>query len=147
MKQTLSQKALRIISILQFISGLVFIFLFGLLFYSLKYEETLLVFKNNSFEAILAVVKLFVNGALLFISWYILKAVSKDASKHNIALTVTLVVIAYEVFNFITSLGIGVPEHLLAMVLSVLLNLVCTYLISNVRNSYQKYLNENKTIQ
>lgn len=147
MKQTLSQKALRIISILQFISGLVFIFLFGLLFYSLKDEETLLVFKNNSFEAILTVVKLFVNGALLFISWYILKAVSKDASKHNIALTVTLVVIAYEVFNFITSLGIGVPEHLLAMVLSVLLNLVCTYLISNVRNSYQKYLNENKTIQ
>lgn len=146
MKQTLSQKALRIISILQFISGLVFIFLFGLLFYSLKDEETLLVFKNNSFEAILTVVKLFVNGALLFISWYILKAVSKDASKHNIALTVTLVVIAYEVFNFITSLGIGVPEHLLAMVLSVLLNLVCTYLISNVRNSYQKYLNENKTI-
>lgn len=147
MEQTLSQKALRIISILQFISGLVFIFLFGLLFYSLKDEETLLVFKNNSFEAILTVVKLFVNGALLFISWYILKAVSKDASKHNIALTVTLVVIAYEVFNFITSLGIGVPEHLLAMVLSVLLNLVCTYLISNVRNSYQKYLNENKTIQ
>lgn len=147
MEQTLSQKALRIISILQFISGLVFIFLFGLLFYSLKDEETLLVFKNNSFEAILSIVKLFVNGALLFISWYILKAVSKDASKHNIALTVTLVVIAYEVFNFITSLGIGVPEHLLAMVLSVLLNLVCTYLISNVRNSYQKYLNENKTIQ
>ena len=73
------------------------------------------------------------------------KIIDELIGKHNIALIVTLVVIAYEVFNFITSLGVGVPRNLVTMIVSVLINMVALYFISNVKKSYEEYLRNNKS--
>ena len=143
MKKTFSQKALRFISILQFLSGLTFLLLIVLLALGVNNEDINALVKQKETEVIIDLIKLFVNTVLLFISWHILKQVSKDASKHNKALTITMIVIAFEVFNFITSLGTGVPRNLAAMVTSVFINLVAVYFISKTREAYHDYLYNN----
>ena len=144
MKRTFSQIALRIISIIQFLSGLVFTLLIVLMFVVVDGNDFATLYKQNGFELIFDLIKLVMNIVLLYISWYILKKVSKDASKHNDALTITMAVIAYEIFNFITALGKGVPRNLVAMIVSVVINLIALIFIANVKKSYEEYLKNNK---
>ena len=144
MKRTFSQIALRIISIMQFLSGLVFILLIGLLFVVVDGNDFATLYKQDRYNLIFDIVKLVLNIILLFISCYILRKVSKDASKHNDALTITMAVIAYEIFNFITALGKGVPRNLVAMIVSVVINLIALIFISNVKKSYEEYMKNNR---
>ena len=144
MKRTFSQIALRIISIMQFLSGLVFILLIGLLFVVVDGNDFATLYKQDRYNLIFDIVKLVLNIILLFISWYILRKVSKDASRHNDALTITMAVIAYEIFNFITALGKGVPRNLVAMIVSVVINLIALIFISNVKKSYEEYMKNNR---
>ena len=143
MKHTPSQTVLRIISILQFLNGLVFILLLGLVIIGMVKAG---VSKQLTIDGdiIFDMVKLLINAVLLFIGWYIFKEVSKDASKHNSALTITLVIIAFEIFNFITSLGVGVPRNLAAMIVSIVINMVSLFFIAKVKQSYTEYRLNNR---
>ena len=133
-----SQKLLKIFSIIQFLSALVFVLLIVLLIVIPKNEAVYASIKKNQTELILSVIKLVINIILLFVSSYILNKASKDASQHNSALVITLVVIAFEIFNFITSLGVGVPRNLVSMVVSVIVNLIIMLVIENVKLEYER---------
>ena len=134
-KQTGSQRLLRIFSVLQFISAIVFILLMALILYGMSKTEISTQVDDKA-GLMFVIVKLVINTILLFISWYILKKTSVDASKHNDALIITLVLIAFEIMNFITSLDRGVPSNLVAMVTSVLINMVILFLVNNVKKEY-----------
>ena len=138
-KQTGSQRLLRIFSVLQFISAVVFIILMAFIFYGMSKVDISAKVEDKT-GMIFDIVKLIINTILLFISWHILKKTSVDASKHNDALIITLVLIAFEIMNFITSLDRGVPSNLVAMVTSVLINMVVLFLVNNVK---KEYLNQN----
>ena len=133
-----SQKLLKFFSIIQFLSALVFVLLIVLLIVIPKNEAVYASIKKNQTELILSVIKLVINIILLFASSYILNKTSKDASQHNSALIITLVVIAFEIFNFITSLGIGVPRNLVSMVVSIVVNLIIMLVIENVKLEYER---------
>ena len=134
-KQTGSQRLLRIFSVLQFISAIVFILLMALILFGMSKTEISSQVDDKA-GLMFVIVKLVINTILLFISWYILKKTSVDASKHNDALIITLVLIAFEIMNFITSLDRGVPSNLVAMVTSVLINMVILFLVNNVKKEY-----------
>ena len=134
-KQTGSQRLLRIFSVLQFISAIVFILLMALILFGMSKTE-ISSQVDDKVGLMFVIVKLVINTILLFISWYILKKTSVDASKHNDALIITLVLIAFEIMNFITSLDRGVPSNLVAMVTSVLINMVILFLVNNVKKEY-----------
>ncbi len=138
MEQSRSQKLLKICSVIQFLTAFLFLLSAVFLFFVMKDESFYEQFKNDMKELTISTVKLFINAVILFVSSYILSRVSKDASRHNSALRITLIVIAYEIFNFITSLGVGVPGNLAAMVFSVIINMSVLYLISKVRKEYQE---------
>ncbi|MBQ9424866.1 MAG: hypothetical protein IJU42_02875 [Erysipelotrichaceae bacterium] len=61
-------------------------------------------------QIIFGSVMMLVNTILLFVQLHSLKVLSKNASRHNTALTVALVVIAYEIVNFITNPGKVLPR-------------------------------------
>lgn len=134
-KQTGSQRLLRIFSVLQFISAIVFILLMAFVFYGMSKVDISTKVEDKT-GMIIDIVKLIINTILLLISWYILKKTSVDASKHNDALIITLVLIAFEIMNFITSLDRGVPSNLVAMVTSVLINMVVLFVVNNVKKEY-----------
>ena len=143
MKHTPSQTILRIIGILQHISGLVFMLFFGLIIYGLLKQDVNAQITVNG-EVVFDLIKLLINAVLLFVGGHIFKKVSKDASKHNSALTITLVIIAFEIFNFITSLGIGIPTNLVGMIVSVVINMVALFFISKTREAYIQYLHNKR---
>lgn len=144
MKRTFSQIALRIISIMQFLSALVFALLIALLFIAVDESYLTEYSTQDRYILVFEVIKLAINTILLFISWFILRKTSKDASKHNEALNITMVIIAFEVFNFISSLGRGVPRNLVTMLISIVINLITLIFIANVKKSYEEYLKSNK---
>ena len=144
MKHTASQTVLRIMSILQFLSGIVFALLLVVFFIGMNDKDIASSITASKAELFFDITKLFINTVLLFISWKIYKKVAKDASRHNDALTITMAVIAFEIFNFITSLGKGVPRNLVAMIVSVVINLIALIFISNVKKSYEEYMKNNR---
>ena len=139
-----SQKLLKFFSIIQLLSALAFALLLILLLVAAKDDAVYEVIKKNQTEMFLSVAKLLINMALLFVSYYILNRTSKDPSQHNSALLITLVVIAFEIFNFITSLGVGVPRNLVSMVVSVIVNIIIMLIIENVKLEYERMEREKR---
>ena len=139
-----SQKLLKFFSIIQLLSALAFALLLILLLVAAKDDAVYEVIKKNQTEMFLSVAKLLINMALLFVSYYILNRTSKDPSQHNSALLITLVVIAFEIFNFITSLGVGVPRNLVSMVVSVIVNIIIMLIIENVKLEYERLEREKR---
>ena len=142
MKRSKSQKALKLFSIIQFLNGLVFILLFAMLLLSLQNETIYEQVSNNKTDVIIGTVELLFNALLLFVGSYILNRTSKDASLHNSALRITLIVIAYEIFNFITSLGIGEPRNFATMVFTVVMNLIIVHFVLKVEEEYKQSIKE-----
>ncbi|MBQ1567385.1 MAG: hypothetical protein IIZ80_05805 [Erysipelotrichaceae bacterium] len=139
-----SQKLLKFFSIIQLLSALAFALLLILLLVAAKDDAVYETIKKNQTEMFLSVAKLLINMALLFVSYYILNRTSKDPSQHNSALLITLVVIAFEIFNFITSLGVGVPRNLVSMVVSVIVNIIIMLIIENVKLEYERLEREKR---
>ena len=139
-----SQKLLKFFSIIQLLSALAFALLLILLLVAAKDDAVYETIKKNQTEMFLSVAKLLINMALLFVSYYILNRTSKDPSQHNSALLITLVVIAFEIFNFITSLGVGVPRNLVSMVVSVIVNIIIMLIIENVKLEYERMEREKR---
>ena len=139
-----SQKLLKFFSIIQLLSALAFALLLVLLLVAAKDDAVYEAIKKNQTEMFLSVAKLLINMALLFVSYYILNRTSKDPSQHNSALLITLVVIAFEIFNFITSLGVGVPRNLVSMVVSVIVNIIIMLIIENVKLEYERLEREKR---
>lgn len=139
-----SQKLLKFFSIIQLLSALAFALLLILLLVAAKDDAVYETIKKNQTEMFLSVAKLLINMALLFVSYYILNKTSKDPSQHNSALLITLVVIAFEIFNFITSLGVGVPRNLVSMVVSVIVNIIIMLIIENVKLEYERLEREKR---
>ncbi len=142
MKPSKSQKLLKVFSVIQFLNGLVFILLLVLFLFALQNETFMEQVKISKTEFIVSAIELLVNAVILFISAYILNKTSKDPSKHNSALTITLIVIAYEIINFITNLDIGVPRNLATMVFTVIMNLIILAPISKVKEEYEQSIKE-----
>ena len=139
-----SQKLLKFFSIIQLLSALAFALLLVLLLVAAKDDAVYEAIKKNQTEMFLSVAKLLINMTLLFVSYYILNKTSKDPSQHNSALLITLVVIAFEIFNFITSLGVGVPRNLVSMVVSVIVNIIIMLIIENVKLEYERLEREKR---
>ena len=139
-----SQKLLKFFSIIQLLSALAFALLLILLLVAAKDDAIYETIKKNQTEMFLSVAKLLINMALLFVSYYILNRTSKDPGQHNSALLITLVVIAFEIFNFITSLGVGVPRNLVSMVVSVIVNIIIMLIIENVKLEYERLEREKR---
>ena len=138
MKPSKAQKTLRFFSVIEFITGFIFLF-FTILFIIgliavLHEDETLAKQTSQSMPSIvLSLVTMLANAALMFVQCHSMRVLSKDATKHERTLTVTMIVMAFEIFNFIINLGKGVPRNLGTLAVSFLTNLVILSLISKVR--------------
>lgn len=141
-----SQKLLKIFSIIQLLSALAFVALLVLLIVAAKDDAVYETIKKNQTEFITSVIKMLVNTLLLLASSYILNRTAKDPSQHNSALIITLTVIAYEIFNFITSLSVGVPRNLVSMVVSVIVNIIIMLVIENVKLEYERLDREKRSV-
>ena len=82
---------------------------------------------------VLGFVSLLINALLMFVQWHSMKVLSKDETRHEQTLAVTMIVMAFEIFNFIINLGKGVPRNLGSLAGSFLANLVILSLISKIR--------------
>ena len=138
MKPSKAQKTLRFFSIIEFITGIIFL-LFTILIAIgmiavLREDETLAKQTVKDIPSIiLGFLTMFANAALMFVQWHSLKVLSKDETKHEETLTVTMIVMAFEIFNFIINLGKGVPRNLGTLAASFLANMVILSLIAKVR--------------
>lgn len=142
MKRSKSQRALKLFSVIQFLNGLVFVLFFVILLLSMQDKSVYEQISKNKTDVIIGTAELLINAVILFVSSYILRRTSKDASLHNSALRITLIVIAYEIFNFITSLGVGAPRNFAAMVFTVIMNLIIVYFVLKVEEEYKMSLNQ-----
>lgn len=142
MKRSRSQRLLKLFSVVEFLNGLLIVLFLVLFFIGLKDETVSQYVKNNMFDVYFGIFKIIVNVLVLFVSSFILNKVSKDPSRHEIALTSTLTVIAYEVISFISNLGVGVPNDFKTMVISVLINLIIVKHIEKVRDEYKQSVRE-----
>ena len=77
--------------------------------------------------------KMFVNGVLLIVEWKVLRDVSKDETKYRPAWLTTMVLLAFNMFNFITSFGKGVTRNLPSAIIAVVVGLISLYLINGIR--------------
>ena len=135
-KRSLAQRLLGIISFVEMANGVASLLLFVLLSFGVGLmvaggNEEIKRFSPS--EIIFGAFMLLVNLVLIFIEARNLKAVSKDENRHEKALTSTMVLLAYEIFYFIISLGVGVPNNFSALLFSIFTNLIVVFLISRVR--------------
>ncbi|MBP3891637.1 MAG: hypothetical protein J6D29_05640 [Solobacterium sp.] len=77
--------------------------------------------------------KMLVGAILLILEWRALRNLSQDATKYQPAWILTLLLLAFELFNFITNLGKGATRNLVSVSLSVVVGLIALYLINGIR--------------
>ena len=77
--------------------------------------------------------KMLVGTILLILEWRALRNLSQDATKYQPAWILTLLLLAFELFNFITNLGKGATRNLVSVSLSVVVGLIALYLINGIR--------------
>ena len=77
--------------------------------------------------------KMLVGAILLILEWRALRNISQDATKYQPAWILTLLLLAFELFNFITNLGKGATRNLVSVSLSVVVGLIALYLINGIR--------------
>ena len=137
-KPSRAQKTLRFFSVIEFITGLLYLLLTVLLINGMigvTIEDEAFAQKTTQSmpSIVLGFVSLLINALLMFVQWRSMKALSKDETRHEQTLTITMVVMAFELFNFIINLGKGVPRNLGSLAASFLANLVILSLISKIR--------------
>ncbi len=137
-KPSKAQRSLRFFSVIELITGFIFLFLTVLLIIGLigvmNEDETLARQTSQSMPSIiLSLAAMLLNTVLMFVQVRSLRILSKDEMKHEQALTATMIVMAFEIFNFIITLGKGVPRNLGTLAVSFIANLVILSLISKVR--------------
>ena len=76
--------------------------------------------------------KMLVGAILLILEWRALRNLSQDATKYQPAWILTLLLLAFELFNFITNLGKGATRNLVSVSLSVVVGLIALYLINGI---------------
>lgn len=144
MNRSRAQKIIGVFSVIELISAIISLLLIVLLVFGLGLgsgNETIATeIKNLGAELYFSIGKLAVNAVLLFIEWRVLHELSYDETKHSKAFTMTFVLIAFELFDFITSIGKGVPANLGATTFSIVVGLFVLYLINGIK----KYSEKNK---
>ena len=138
MERTKAQKILGIFATIEFIFGIIFVLLAVLIAIGFGYASSVDAniaqeISSSISEIGIGLFKFTVNAILVFIQWKALKDCSKDASKHHRAWTITLFVLAFEIMNFITNLGVGVPREFGTLVSSIIINCFILYLTARVR--------------
>jgi len=142
MKPSRAQKLLKTFSIIEFIDGLFYLLVMILFLISIRNEKVMQMVKENHLNIYFGLFKLGINIILLFVSSNILRRTADDPSLHEKALTITLIVIAYEVISFVSNLGVGVPNDFVAMVISVMINLFIVRLVEKIREEYKQSVRE-----
>ena len=138
MKPSRAQKTLRFFSAIEFITGIIFLvftvlIILGMIAVLRDNEALAKRTAQNMPSIILGMVTMLGNAVLMFVQWHSLRVLSRDETKHEETLTVTMIVMAFELFNFIISLGKGAPRNVGTLAASFLANMVILSLIAKVR--------------
>lgn len=146
MKRSHAQNILNIFSIIELIKAIMFA---GLAILIIVASNTFLSnnqliqteIQNAGFELYFSFGKMIVNAILLVIEWKVLQDLVKDETKTGPAWTMTLVLIAFEIMNFITSIGKGVPANLGTVTFSIIVDMIVLYLIWGIKKHAQEKAN------
>lgn len=137
MEQSTEQKILKYISYAELAMAALYFFLIAFvvaaLVFGLNNPEIAADAQSSLPNAVWGIAKLLVSTVLLFLNYRALGDLSLDNTKHHKAWILTLVLLAYCLFDFITDLGAGAPRYLFMTVLSVLANCIALFLIDRIR--------------
>lgn len=137
MQQSNAQKILGILSIIVLVLGVLFTVFSVLLIVGvgLSSSDPLVQteIKNTGISFYISLANSFINAILLIVEWYVLRAVSRDATKYRPAWVMTLVLLAFQIYNFIMNIGRGTPGNLGSIAVSLIVNLIILYLINGIR--------------
>ena len=137
MEQTKEQKILKFIS-----STELFLAVINIIFMAFLVVALVVAYQNNVYtidakrdlpNMIFSLVKMIVSILLLFLSYKALRTLSYDQTKHHKAWIITLVLLAFCLFNFITGLGDAAPRYLWVTVVEVIVNCIALFLIDRIR--------------
>lgn len=137
MQQSNAQKILGILSIIVLVLGVLFAVFSVLLIVGVGLSSSNPLvqteIKNTGISFYISLANSVINAILLIVEWYVLRAVSRDATKYRPAWVMTLVLLAFQIYNFIMSIGRGTPGNLGSIAVSLIVNLIILYLINGIR--------------
>lgn len=137
MQQSNAQKILGILSIIVLVLGVLFTVFSVLLIVGVGLSSSNPLvqteIKNTGISFYISLANSVINAILLIVEWYVLRAVSRDATKYRPAWVMTLVLLAFQIYNFIMNIGRGTPGNLGSIAVSLIVNLIILYLINGIR--------------